>query len=140
MACDDLGWSHCRFLQLLLADPCLDLRPLFLPAIGTDDVSQGQHRVDMAFGPMHSSAFQSSFDHQLVAALDESTPDRPALRLKYWIMESPFESSPPPPKACGRPQSITLAANAACSGVRHKRIPPSPDVRVFDDCSENEPK
>lgn len=56
-------------LLALVAESLGDLRPRLRPTVAADDVSQGQQRIDMAARPMHVTAFEVRFHHQLVAAL-----------------------------------------------------------------------
>ena len=67
-----------------------DLRPLFFPAVGADDIANGQHGIDMVFCPMHPRTFQACFDHQLIATFHDATSNGPTLRLKLWVLHLLF--------------------------------------------------
>ena len=64
-----------------------DFRPVFSPATAAFNVAESQHGVDMPLGPMHPRAFQTHFHHQFVAAFHDSAANRPAVRLKTWILD-----------------------------------------------------
>jgi len=67
-----------------------DLDPIFLPAIGTDEVTQGQDRVDVVFCPVHSGTFETRLNNQFISALDNTAANRPTLRLKGGIQHLCF--------------------------------------------------
>ena len=71
-----------------LGAPLVDeLGPGFLPAIRAGHAPQGQEGVDVHQRPVHPGALQPCFHHQLVAAFHDATADRPAIRLKAWVLD-----------------------------------------------------
>ncbi len=50
-----LGFGLCQELGV-------NLRPFLLPTVITDEVAQGQHRVDRRALPVHAGAFEPRFD------------------------------------------------------------------------------
>jgi hypothetical protein len=52
-----------------------DLLPTGIPAVVADQVSQGEHRVEMMLCPAHAGAFQPSLHHALVATLNAAGTD-----------------------------------------------------------------
>lgn len=87
------GFHPSRLMQLafsqasVLTQSGFDLGPFFFPTIRADDISQGQQGIDVWVGPMHPGTLQAGFDHQLVGAFHNPTPDRPALFLELRILE-----------------------------------------------------
>jgi hypothetical protein len=65
----------------------VNLGPFLRPTIITDEVAQGEHRVDMRALPVHASAFEPRFDDRLVGAFDHAAADGPALLDKLWVLE-----------------------------------------------------
>jgi hypothetical protein len=74
------------FLAILCAQPRLNDRPLRLPAVITDNVTQGKHRVHMGTCPMHTSPLQTSFDHYFIGAFHSSAADGPSLLHKEMVL------------------------------------------------------
>ena len=90
---DDLFLLFCvRLVNFLAALGSLvaylgfNSRPFLLPAIASQDIAEGQHRIDVFIGPMHPRPFQAGFHLQFIAAFNDSTPDGPALRLKERVL------------------------------------------------------
>ena len=77
-------------LSSLLAQTGFEFGPVFLPTTGAQDIAQGQHRIDMLFGPVHTGSLQACLDHQFVATLHHAASDRPTLRLKERILHLRF--------------------------------------------------
>jgi hypothetical protein len=63
-----------------------DLRPSLTPLIITDNITQGQHRIDMGPGPVHATAFQARLNHQFVGAFSGAVANRPTRRHKGGIL------------------------------------------------------
>lgn len=74
----------------LLAQSGFDPGPVFLPAMGAQDIAQGEHGIDMRLGPMHPCAFQAGMHHQLVAALHHAAANWPTLCLKERVLHLCF--------------------------------------------------
>jgi hypothetical protein len=76
---------------LLLAGPTLEvvlvltqavlLLPGLRPALIEQRETQCEHGIDMLGSPMHAWSFETGLYHELMATLDTSRPNRPALLL-----------------------------------------------------------
>ena len=64
-----------------------DLRPALVPAVIAGQVAQRQQGIDMGAGPMHATAFEARFHHQLVAALHRAVSDGPTGGLKLGVAQ-----------------------------------------------------
>ena len=69
------------FLRLVVGQLCVDaigrrFWPIFVPAINTNLVPQGSHRVYMVGIPVHTSPVQASFNHNFLGALNAPGANR----------------------------------------------------------------
>lgn len=58
----------------LIDEAGLDVRPFLLPAVVTEEVTQGEHGVDVTTLPVHAGAFEPRLDDELVGTLDHALP------------------------------------------------------------------
>src|SRR6266542_4504063 len=63
-----------------------DARPGRGPAVAAGDRSQGDEWFNVRAGPVHATALQSRFDHELVGALGAAAADRVTGRLKCRVL------------------------------------------------------
>jgi hypothetical protein len=75
---------------LLLPELSGDFGPVFLPAVITDQVAQGDHRVDVLGRPAHAGPFQAGINDHFVPTLDRTGANGQALRLKGGILHVGF--------------------------------------------------
>jgi len=73
-----------------LVQPVFNPGPIFPPTTRAKDIANSEHGVDVGFCPVHTCAFETSLDHELVATLDNATADGPALCLEGGILDLLF--------------------------------------------------
>ena len=71
-----------------LAQSVFNLWPIFSPPTRTEDVTQGEHGIDIGFCPVHASSFEPGLDNKFVAALDNAAANGPAECLEGGILGS----------------------------------------------------
>jgi hypothetical protein len=74
------------FLAGLAAQARFNARPVLLPTAITDEVTQGQHGVNVGTGPMHPCSLQTSFDHDFVSTFHGATADGESLLQKEMVL------------------------------------------------------
>lgn len=93
---------------LVLAQAVL-LLPGLRPALIEQRETQCEHGIDMLGFPVHPWSFEAGLHHQLMATLDTSRPNRPALLKVGW-------DSPSPLGACARRSPALGSADSAWLG------------------------
>ena len=72
------------------AQPVFNLRPVFSPTTRAEDVTQGEHGIDIRLCPVHASAFETGLNDKLVAAFHDAAADGPTLGLEEGILDLLF--------------------------------------------------
>jgi hypothetical protein len=56
------------------------------PAIQTEDIAQGQKRIDIGLLPIHARTFQTGFHHQFIRTFHTAIANRPTLLLESRVL------------------------------------------------------
>ena len=86
IGCRAIFLLHRSVTQALAPNVRHTLLPGLRPTVITNRVPQRQHGIDARTAPMHARTLQPRFHNHFVGTLDHPTANRPARRLKGWIV------------------------------------------------------
>src|SRR5690606_40368767 len=73
--------------DLLLLMKQRNLLPPFVPAVVTEEVTQGEHGVQVLLRPAHPGSFHAALDHDFVSALDAARTNRVPLAAEVGVIQ-----------------------------------------------------